>query len=99
MSCPTCDHTLACLIISDMERCFQCERCGTTIIERRKQFDAPFTERVGVFVPKLVGRCREFYAEATKHTTEWDKAILLPNWNRLGIAESINLPGDRPSRT
>lgn len=40
-----------------------------------------------VHVPALVRRCREFkvYAGATAE----------PNWNRLGIAESINLPGNR----
>lgn len=41
--------------------------------------------------------CREFYAAVTKHAAEWHHRILLPQWHKTGIAESINRPEDRPS--
>jgi hypothetical protein len=57
-----------------------CERCGTLRVERTDVW-------ADTYVPKLVGRCRVF------------AATLGPSWGhlwvKLGIAESVNLPGRR----
>jgi hypothetical protein len=67
--------------IEHLECRFQwCPRCGTLNIPGLFE---PTT------VPKLVARCRAF-----------EKCITLEGeliiWTKLGIRESINVPGDRP---
>lgn len=86
MSCPTCDHTMQCIThdAASLSAHYWCPRCGT------------LTAKVGDFTktetPGLVARCREF-----------EKAIPgnvvgeMKEWKRLGIAESINRPEDRPT--
>jgi len=69
---------------------FHCPRCGTVKVDAFGQHGDK------VYVPRLIHRCRGF-----------EKDPLMPLlavsgeigklWNRLGIAESINLPKDRPS--
>ena len=60
---------------------FHCGRCGTLI--------GCYSDGSAV-VPKLVERCREFSAGWDEN----DPAAIL--WHRLGIAESINVPANRP---
>jgi hypothetical protein len=88
MSCPTCDHTMQQInTAGSASQWYWCPRCGT-IKERLWAAEAPFY--VDEFeAPKLVGRCREF---ATTQVGCGGNAAV---WNRLGIAESIDLPGDR----
>jgi hypothetical protein len=88
VSCPTCSGTLACIIVADMERCFQCERCGTVTVDRKKTFDGAF-ERVASYIPKLVGRCRQMEEQFA------DDGNFARYWIRLGIAESIETPEKR----
>jgi hypothetical protein len=63
---------------------FLCPRCGTVKVDAFGQHGDK------VYVPALVERCRKFAAEfwGNEPTTP-------PIWWRLGIAESINLPGER----
>ena len=83
MSCPTCDHTMNYFGETPGEKTiYWCPRCGTL----RYDQEAPVVHR-----PKLVERCREF------GPTIYPRSVHAWNdWVRLGIAESINLPGDRP---
>lgn len=87
MSCPTCDHTMEriCTFEPDVDGdgsgVFICPRCGTYIIEG--SLDSPH-------VPKIVSRCRSFESCLLRHTLKMDL------WRNMGIAESINLPKDRP---
>lgn len=87
MSCPTCDHTMQSLGVDAQQakRFYWCPRCGTiktVITSCNDEIDD---------CPKLVERCRE-YAESDclldKFARHW--------WKTMGIAESINLPADRP---
>ena len=59
-----------------------CPRCGTV-----RQ-----TVLGNVYVPKLVERCRQFTHDAADYVPQ--EAIDI--WDRLGSAESIALPQDRP---
>lgn len=94
MPCPTCDHTLEALGYCDGGTIYHCPRCGT--IQHGNQFvDAP----PRIYVPKLVERCREFIAEVgddKKHCRGFFPIDVKQHWHRLGIAESINKPEDRP---
>ena len=80
MACPTCDHTM-------------------------KKISKPFSDPLSVFwcprcgtisggfnteVPNLVERARAF-----ENGLGTDEASGASNWIRLGIGESINLPGER----
>lgn len=93
MSCTTCDHTMDCLSPSDLVRpgIFWCPRCGTV------KFQTDIPQSGPVYVPKLVERCRQF--------TKWVNSAglgkffpegILQELHRLGIAESIHRPEDRP---
>lgn len=84
MPCPTCDKTFECVSRNEDMATFQCPICGTVMIKdyRNKQ--------EAVYVPALVERCREFEAA-------FNPQLHTPAWHTLGIAESINLPADRPA--
>lgn len=86
MSCPTCDHTMAMIVNSPPHSFHHCPRCGT--VKHNTHGHSAFSV-AAVYVPTLVERCRKF---ATTQIGCGDNAAL---WNRLGIAESINLPADR----
>ncbi len=83
MACPICDHALQRL--EGSPAWFWCPRCGTIC-----HVPLPALPEMNACVPMLVTRCREF----EKHH------ILLNSykaaWRQTGIAESINLPEDRP---
>jgi len=81
MSCPTCDHTMHNLGVTY----YWCPRCGT--IQQSLDFK-PFN----VNVPKLVGRCRQYECIPVPFNVQ---PLLASEWQRLGIAESINKPEDR----
>ena len=83
MPCPTCSHTLQCVITGEFTHpaVYWCPRCGTL----RVSFDVGRTDEV----PKLVERCRQFRAN-------WDGVEFERVWHRYGIAESIHPPEDRP---
>lgn len=85
MSCPTCDHTVACIgIMSDGFATYWCSRCGSLCYNNDKAVD----------VPKLVERCRQF--ESNKLLPLLAVCCEVGKlWHRLGIAESINLPEAR----
>ena len=81
MSCPTCDHTMQQL---ECDR-FWCPRCGTLLATDGKQTD--------VAAPLLVGRVYALRHEmrVANSFSNWDART----WRRLGIDESIALPGAR----
>lgn len=85
MSCPTCDHTMEGINSTVFENAtiFHCPRCGTT-----KNRDGSCT------VPKLVDRIRELESGYVRPD---EYPPLTSDWRRLGIAESINLPANRPN--
>ena len=107
MACPTCDHTMELLHSpgTDCEpRIFQCPRCGTTkkttLVLARDGHGGKSVADVSevVFVPKLVERCREFegwMSSQGKDLRRFYPEGIREELHRLGIAESINLPGDR----
>lgn len=81
MPCPTCDHTVQCL----------------TCRPESPANDVFWCPRCGTIlmghmgdtgIPKLVERCRAFREEFWANETP-------PIWDRLGIAESINIPAER----
>ena len=86
MSCPTCDHHVACIgITNDGFATFWCPRCGSlSYSEPEKAVD----------VPKLVDRCRKFAADPFMPLQLVGRK---PEqlWVCLGIAEAINLPENR----
>ena len=86
MACPTCDHTMENISTGRDNDwyTFLCPRCGTV-----RMYEAGDEGNAEVYVPKLVGRCRTFEGQF------WPTGPA-PIWRRLGIAESINLPADRP---
>lgn len=93
MQCPTCDHTMEGIgycHVSGMEgQAFHCPRCGTIKTPDGK-----------VVTPGLVDRCREWETSITKDDDELYtptvRKVLTYNWRKLGIAESIRVPKDRP---
>lgn len=93
MACPTCDHTMETIGIDDRGDSFLlCPRCGTVVVDAFGQHG----DRV--YVPKLVGRCREFAAqEYAAYSPEKGHGVVdaPPRWRAIGIAESINLPTER----
>ena len=95
MSCPTCDHTLAVLVVNHPLRYSLCQRCGTVVVEdlQKREADWDVGQR-NVYVPKLVERCREFGKRFFEPVC--DPAQDRADWHTLGIAESINRPEDRP---
>lgn len=88
MACPTCGHTMGSLPGTDDDLpIFWCSRCGTLKI------GATATD-----VPKLVERCREFeewMSSQGKDLRRFYPEGIKEELHRLGIAESINKPGDR----
>lgn len=98
MSCPTCDHTMEGLGQNDRaDNIFLCPRCGTVKIDAFGQHGDK------VYVPKLVERCRKFIGVIGANFVHGSKeaSAALPaietEWYRVGIAESINTPKDRPT--
>lgn len=90
MACPTCDHSMASINDVAAYRIFVCERCGT--VKTDTYTGDPKNWHTQIYVPKLVERCREFEGMLTL-VTSGDAGP----WRRLGIAEAINLPENRPS--
>ncbi len=84
MSCPTCDHTMEGLGYCDGGMIFHCERCGTVT-----HAVATSLGPNRVYVPRLVDRCRRY--EDMMRSERADAY----QWRRIGIAESINVPGKR----
>lgn len=87
MACPTCSKTMHNIGDHAARELFLCPQCGT--IKKRIYTGGPDEGYEEVIVPKLVERCREFVSDGG---LSHDSRQL---WNRLGIAESINTPGDR----
>lgn len=91
MSCPTCTHTMTPLGVVDGNfKYFWCPRCGTirAVLMNQKEQDS---------VPKLVERCRQFRAKVLNTMDVPGRVFRLEEWRRLGIAESINVPEERPT--
>lgn len=88
MPCPSCGHTLA-RICTEAETVdhWHCERCGTMVARYPNGHE-------NVYVPKLVERCRQFEQAEIRALDPLHPAPKL--WHRLGIAESINVPSNRP---
>lgn len=85
--CPTCSHTLSALTSNGVTAFWHCERCGTVV---ESMYDGKPIGR-NAYVPKLVGRCREFEKIALSSRGVEENDV----WHRLGIPESINLPENR----
>jgi hypothetical protein len=58
-----------------------CPRCGTMVMDH------------DVYIPRLVDRCRQFEEVILPKNNMTPMAA---DWRRLGIAESINIPANRP---
>lgn len=85
MPCETCGHTMQNIGQNDRgDNFFLCPRCGTVKIDAFGQHGDK------VYVPALVARCRNFVAAGGLTLKQ------IGYWQQFGIAESINLPGDRP---
>ncbi len=86
MACPTCGNTMTMLCIDiGSGTYYHCDRCGTVRIAR-------FSDMEDI-VPKLVERCLDFFSVAEIGPV----GEML--WAKLGIAESIHPPADRPTHT
>lgn len=98
MPCPTCDHTLA-TITSAEGMCYRrCDRCGTIVVSlidpaEASKYEASFPR---VYAPKLVFRCRKFISVIGATVPNPHLAAVNTEWHRIGIAEAINKPEDRP---
>jgi DNA-directed RNA polymerase subunit RPC12/RpoP len=91
MACSTCSHTMQLLTIGREATFYHCPRCGTI---RRVAGDS--TEDT---VPKLVHRCQDFQIQMAVGTglgSQYASKPLVGLWQRLGVAESINVPEARP---
>ncbi len=90
MSCPTCSHSMVCLGTDEGKglKFFLCERCGTVKRVGAANPDSEF----GVYVPKLVERCREY---ERREVQQGNYPSIYETWRRLGIEESIHRPEDR----
>lgn len=88
MSCPTCDHTMNFLTRAEDMNFYHCPRCGTAVVKIDPSSARNYPDRV--YVPKLVDRCRRF-------ETTHDSNSVAQKWHRLGIAEAINTPENRPT--
>lgn len=88
MPCPTCDHTMTQLgCQTSGNPFFLCPRCGTT-----KTCDGI------VAVPALVEFCRRFPADLWGRSVQPGTVTLadiLAAWEKTGIQEAINVPGER----
>lgn len=88
MPCPTCDHTMTELgCRTTGSPFFVCPRCGT----------AKLCDGV-VVVPALVDACRLFPPDLWSRSSVGGTVTLadiLAAWEKLGIRDSINLPGQR----
>lgn len=62
---------------------FWCPRCGMLKTNSDE------------YIPTLVDRCRRFETHSFKPQTAEE---IIPQWHRLGIAASINVPADRPGK-
>lgn len=80
MSCPTCSATMQAIHAPDECPMWWCPRCGTV---------KTMASQDGV-APSLVKCCRTF------EKTMASSYSLLKLWKRLGIAEAINTPENRP---
>ena len=87
MSCPTCDHTMQRLgcQLDECRGTFWCPRCGTLLVKS----GIISTAEDETAAPDLVRRCKEFEARIDPG----EQAGIA--WKRIGISESINLPGSR----
>lgn len=97
MSCPTCNHAMHILGSNDSFRRHWCPRCGTLVnvfFSVNAAPDEGSADTTSVDVPKLVERCRDYQIVAI--ADDDPEGFFATEWKRLGIAESINLPGDRP---
>jgi DNA-directed RNA polymerase subunit RPC12/RpoP len=89
MACATCGHTMQ-LVQQDTDGrpTHWCPQCGS------------LTVGAGMpAVPRLVERCREFQLQMSVGTglgSQYASKPLWALWRRLGIAESIDKPADRP---
>ena len=83
MSCPTCDHTMAGIGYG----MFHCARCGS--LDLGDGVPGP------IVIPALVMRAREFETHPLLPLLAV-KGEIGKLWLRLGIAESINTPDNRP---
>ena len=94
MACPTCDHSLECVLrdAASDTTAYQCPRCGTSVVLCHGVPNGPGNPRV--YVPQLVERCREFAGKM--NLGPLSNSLAVDEWRRLGIAESINLPAARP---
>lgn len=88
MSCPTCDKTMQ-LAAEDKNgvTVHWCPCCGTT------RFTTP-KGHVNDEVPDLIKRCRKF--EDILYGRDTCSPAIPQDWERMGIAEAINLPENRP---
>lgn len=85
MACPTCDHTMHPISLD----VFWCPRCGTIRMrEREKTVDDGVRTLNRDEVPMLVKRITEFAGILTDEHEE-----LIREFERLGVRESIMLPG------
>lgn len=89
MSCPTCGHAMTALHQSRKSLTWVCDRCGTI---KRNYRGSDFED---IYVPKLVERCRE-YEKGLLDCGTPSPSYLGEDWQRLGIADAINKPEDRP---
>lgn len=87
--CPTCSATLEKLCHADGKDYWHCPRCGTNVVEHVA------SGWRDIYEPKLVDRCRKFGEYLARYVP--GQGETLPQCShRLGIAESIANPEDRP---
>lgn len=86
MICSTCDHTMHGI----GHAMYHCPRCGTL---------AGCYADGSVTVPALVERCRAFGAMIANAPGAIPVSILKSELHRLGVAEAIHKPADRPGRS
>lgn len=96
MTCPICDHTMQLVGgLADRSHVYWCPRCGTL----RLQGLPGLQENCKDEAPSLVKRCRKFvpHISADNELLGSERIESIQSaWRRLGIAESINLPENRP---
>lgn len=94
MSCPTCDHTME-MVGDYFISVAHCPRCGTLTVTRTTTDGDGDEEKLShhsnTYVPKLVERCREFERGIPTNVVSE-----MREWKRIGIAEAINKPEERP---
>lgn len=87
MACPTCDHTMQSVAKSAAAVSYWCQRCGTLKVQSGNLVDNQ--------MPKLIERCREFQMQLKVSKGLGSRFDQLGTWQRLGIAEAIDLPEKR----